>query len=120
MAIYESGEMYLETILKLRTAEGLSRAVDIASELGIARSSVSEAVKNLKERGYISVGEDGNVELTSSGLEIAEAIYERHRVLKKYFVSLGVSEEIAEGDACRIEHVISDETFQKIKENTEK
>lgn len=111
----ESAENYLETILILSKKLPVVRSVDIANELGFKKPSVSIAMKNLKEKKYITVMEQGYIFLTDSGKEIAEMIYERHEFLTNWLVSLGVDQEIAAEDACRIEHVISKESFQAIK-----
>ena len=115
MRLQESGEMYLETIYVLSKELTTVRAIDICEYRGVSKPSVSRAVGILKNGGYINVGEDGGLVLTEVGLEVAEKIYERHTVLTKYLVSLGVNESIASEDACKIEHVISDETFKAIK-----
>ena len=117
MQIKESGENYLETILTLSNKLPVVRAVDIATELNFKKSSVSVAMKNLRENGYISVSDAGYITLNPSGLEIAEMIYERHAILSKWLESLGVSKETAAEDACRMEHVISKESFEAIKEH---
>ena len=111
----ESAENYLETILVLSKKLPVVRSVDIANELGFKKSSVSVAMKNLREKKHITVSEAGFIFLTDSGREIAEMIYERHEFLPDWLVKLGVSEEIASEDACRIEHVISSESFEAIK-----
>ena len=118
MALYESGEMYLETILVLYK-RGLERvrAIDIVKEMNFSKPSVSIALSNLKKEGYVSVDANGTVELTDTGLKIAKKIYERHVILSQMLVELGVSEKTASEDACRIEHVISDETFKAIKKH---
>ncbi|SDJ67432.1 iron (metal) dependent repressor, DtxR family [Lachnospiraceae bacterium G41] len=118
MALYESGEMYLETILVLYK-RGLERvrAIDIVKEMNFSKPSVSIALSNLKKEGYVSVDANGTVELTDAGLKIAKKIYERHVILSQLLVELGVSEKTASEDACRIEHVISDETFKAIKKH---
>ena len=113
--IFESGENYLETILILHQKTGCVRAVDIAAELGFSKPSVSRAMSVLREAGHITVARDGQITLTDSGLAIAEKIYERHRLLTEYLTALGVSPEVAAEDACRMEHVISEESFQKLK-----
>lgn len=115
MKTNESAENYLETILILSKKLPVVRSVDIANELGFKKSSVSIAMKNLKEKQYITVMEQGYIFLTESGREIAEMIYERHEFLTNWLVSLGVDAEIAAEDACRIEHVISKESFEAIK-----
>lgn len=115
MKIQESAENYLETILVLHDQKGLVRSIDIANELNFSKPSVSVAMKNLRENGYISVSPEGYISLLPAGLEIAEKIYERHRVLTDLLTALGVDPEIAVKDACRIEHVISAESFAAIK-----
>ena len=111
----ESSENYLETILVLSKKLPVVRSVDIANELGYKKSSVSIAMKNLREKEYIDVSEAGFISLTNSGKKIADMIYERHELLSECLVKLGVSEEIANEDACKIEHVISPESFEAIK-----
>lgn len=118
--IYESAEDYLETILKLHRKNGAVRSIDIVNELGYSKPSVSVAMKKLREGGYILMDEDGFIRLTASGEEVAIRVYTRHQLLTAFLVSLGVSEETAAEDACRIEHDISAETFGKIKEYMEK
>lgn len=116
----ESTENYLETILRLKQEHGYVRSIDIANELGFSKPSVSIAMKKLREKGHITVGDGGQIELEPSGKEIAEQIYERHVLLSAFFKSIGVSEETAMKDACRVEHYISEETFDKIKEHFKK
>lgn len=114
--MYESGEMYLETILLLKKDQENVRSIDIARELDFSKASVSRAVGKLKEEEYIEIDESGYIELTDKGEKKAKDVYEKHIVLTEYFTKvLNVSEEIAEEDACRIEHVISDETFESLK-----
>ncbi len=113
----ESAENYLETILILSEKLPVVRSIDIAAELGFKKSSVSVAMKHLRERGHIVVSEKGYITLTESGKEIADMIYERHNFLSSWLVSLGVDEKTALEDACRIEHVISKESFAAIKNN---
>ena len=115
MAIHESAENYLETILMLSKERPVVRAVDIANELDFKKSSVSIAMKNLREANHITVTKEGYIYLTESGQKIAETIYERHTVLTSFLTALGVDSEIAAEDACRIEHVLSPETFDKLK-----
>lgn len=115
MANTESSENYLETILILSRQLPVVRAVDIAAELGYKKSSVSIAMKNLREKQYITVTDAGYIYLTDSGKEIAEMIYERHEFISSWLESMGVPSEIAVGDACRMEHVISKESFEAIK-----
>jgi Mn-dependent DtxR family transcriptional regulator len=117
MAVNESAENYLETILILSKKKPVVRSVDIAEELGFKKSSVSVAMKNLREKQHITVTKEGYIYLTKSGQEIAEMIYERHEYLSNWLVKLGVSPEIAAADACRIEHVISKESFEAIKKH---
>ena len=117
MANTESAENYLETILVLSKRLPVVRSVDIATELGFKKSSVSIAMKNLREKQYITVTDAGYIYLTDSGREIAEMIYERHELISKWLMDLGVSEDTATQDACRIEHVISKESFDAIKKN---
>ena len=111
----ESSEDYLEAILMLSKKLPVVRSVDIATEMDFKKSSVSVAMKNLREKGHITVTDAGYIYLTDSGKEIAEMIYERHDVLTHYLISLGVPEDIAAEDACKIEHIISKESFQAIK-----
>ena len=111
----ESSENYLETILMLSKTLPVVRGVDIANHLGFKKSSVSVAMKNLREKKHITVTDAGYIYLTDSGREIAEMIYERHEFISKWLISLGVPEEIALEDACRIEHVISKESFEAMK-----
>ena len=115
MHINESAENYLETILVLGKAHPVVRSVDVAEELGFKKSSVSVAMKNLRERNHITVTKEGFINLTESGKAIAEMIYERHEWLTKWLIELGVPENVASEDACKIEHVISTESFQALK-----
>ncbi len=115
MKIQESGEMYLEAILTLKKNDGQVRAIDIANYTGYSKPSVSRALGILKKGEFITVDENGFIDFTEMGLSHAVTIKERHDVLTRVFVSLGVSEETAAEDACKIEHVISDETFDAIK-----
>ncbi|WP_178042202.1 iron dependent repressor, metal binding and dimerization domain protein [Frisingicoccus sp.] len=115
MKIQESAENYLETILILSQRQPQVRSIDIATELGFSKPSVSVAMKNLRENGYVTVNDHGHISLTSKGLQIAETIYERHTLLSSWLEYLGVDSAIAAQDACRIEHVISPESFQAIK-----
>lgn len=115
MAHNESAENYLETILMLSHKRPVVRSVDIANELGFKKSSVSIAMKNLREKNHITVTEEGFIYLTEAGREIAEMVYERHEVISECLVRLGVSKDIADEDACRIEHILSDESFDAIK-----
>ena len=115
MSLQESGEMYLETILRLTEQRGRIRSVDVSESMGYSKPSVSRAVSILKKDGYITVEQDGSLILTEIGREVAVKIYERHRVISGFLRRIGVSDETASADACKIEHVISDETFEKIK-----
>ena len=111
----ESAENYLETILILSQKLPVVRSVDIANELGFKKSSVSAAMKNLREKKHIKVDEQGFIHLTPSGLEIANMIYERHTLLSSWLIHLGVPADVAAADACKMEHVISKESFEAIK-----
>lgn len=115
MRLQESGEMYLETIHVLSKKLSVVRAIDICEHRGVSKPSVSRALGILRQGGYVNCGEDGGLTLTDSGRAVAEKIYERHTVLTEYLVSIGVEREIASEDACKIEHIISDETFEAIK-----
>ena len=115
MQINESAENYLETILILSKRLPVVRSVDIATELGFKKSSVSIAMKNLREKQHITVSDSGFITLTQSGREIAEDIYERHELLSQWLTALGVAPDIAAEDACRIEHVLSKESFEALK-----
>ena len=115
MSIHESGEMYLEAILVLSKKNGFVRSIDVSEYLGYSKPSVSRAVGILKNGNYIVVDKDGSLSLTESGKEIAEKIFERHTVLSRLLMMLGVSEETATSDACKLEHAISDESFEAIK-----
>ena len=115
MHLQESAEMYLETIYLLSQQRNCVRSIDVAEHMGYSKPSVSRAVGLLKQGGYLTVDEDGFLSLTADGNAVAEKIFERHTVLTRFFVSLGVSSESAAEDACKIEHIISDETFSAIK-----
>ena len=116
MRLQESGEMYLEAILVLSRRGKPVRSIDVGEYLGYTKPSVSRAMSLLRGGGYVLTDKDGYLTLTEAGLEVAERIYERHQVLSKLFISMGVDEEIATEDACRIEHVISSTTFDAIKQ----
>ena len=120
MNIHESAEDYLETILMLCEENGSARSVEIAAHLGVTKPSVSFAMKRLRENGYIHMGDDNRITLTELGEEIARRILQRHRMLTGFLVKLGVSEETARIDACKIEHDLSDETFNAIQRHVEK
>ena len=117
MNIQESAEMYLETIHVLCDQLEHVRSIDICHKMNFSKPSVSRAMKNLKAEDYSDISPEGYITLKEKGLAIAEKIYERHKTLTSFFTGLGVSPQTAEDDACRIEHVISDETFEKIKNN---
>ncbi|WP_417043963.1 metal-dependent transcriptional regulator [Dysosmobacter sp.] len=117
MKIQESAENYLETILILKERKGFVRSIDIAAELEFSKPSVSVAMKNLRENGYIEVDDLGHITLTAAGAEIAERIYERHTFLSSWLTALGVDPKVAVEDACRIEHVISAESFSAIRDH---
>ena len=114
MKIHESAEDYLEQILMLKEQKGSVRSIDIAVAMGFSKPSVSIAMKNLRENGYISVDADGFITLEEPGLEIARRIYDRHRKLTAFFVALGVDADVAAHDACKIEHDLSEETYSKM------
>ena len=119
MKIMKSAEDYLEAMLMMQEKHGYIRSVDVAGSLGVSKPSVSYATKRLRENGYIAMAEDGRITLLPAGQEIAERIYERHRVLTRLFVGLGVPEKIAQDDACKVEHDLSEETFAAIKRHTQ-
>ena len=117
MELHESGQMYLETIHVLLQRQDHVRAIDVGNHLGYSKPSVSRALGLLKQEGYITVNGDGHISLNPSGEELARQIYERHTVLTRMLTALGVDEETAAEDACRIEHVISDSTFAAVKQH---
>ncbi len=117
LQLRESGETYLETILLLKQKNSFVRSIDVAQELGYSKPSISRAMSILKQNGYIEVEDSGNIILTETGRERAENIYERHKIISEYFeITLGTDKSVAEDNACRVEHVIDDELFSKIKE----
>lgn len=116
MNIHESAEDYLESILVLKERMGMVRSIDVVHHLELSKPSVSVAMKRLRENGYIEMDKDGYITLLPPGAEIAERIYTRHKLLTRFLVHLGVSEKVAAADACKIEHDLSDESFQKIME----
>lgn len=120
MQIHESAENYLETILMLRERQGQVRSIDIVNEMGFTKPSISVAMKRLRENGYIEMDSDGYITLTEAGMKIARRIYTRHVLLTKFLIRLGVNEKTAEADACKMEHDLSDETFDKIREHAAK
>ena len=119
MPLQESGEMYLETILLLSKKNSRVRSIDVGEYMGFSKPSVSRAIGLLKSGGYVNMDSDGHLTLTDAGEEVARKIYERHELLSGFLVTLGVSEETASADACKIEHHISDESFDAIKKYVE-
>ena len=120
MRIKESAENYLEAILMIKLKKGYVRSIDVANHLNFTKPSVSVAMKNFREEGYINVDSDGSITLTEKGQEIAQRMYERHQIIAKALMSLGVDETTAYEDSCKIEHDISDLSFEKIKKHLEK
>ncbi|MBP5152948.1 MAG: metal-dependent transcriptional regulator [Lachnospiraceae bacterium] len=120
MSLLESGEMYLETIYVLSQKSGNVRAIDVGEHMGFSKPSVSRAVGLLKDAGYITRDPDGSLKLTDSGLKIAKKIYERHTLLTQLLIGIGVDEKTAADDACRVEHYISEKTFEAIKAHIKK
>lgn len=116
MKIHASGEDYLEAVLILQKKQGMVRSIDLARHMGFSKPSISHAVGVLRDGGFLTMDEDGFLHLTDIGREVAEKIYERHQFFTEQLVAAGVDRETAEQDACRIEHVISDTSFQKLKE----
>ena len=115
MTIHKSAEDYLEAMLMLKEERGYIRSVDVADKLGVTKPSVSYATKRLRENGYITMDPDGLITMTEAGLEIAERMYERHKLLSELLIRLGVDPEIAREDACRLEHDLSAESFEAIR-----
>ena len=120
MNIHKSAEDYLEMILMLKEKKGYARSVDISLALGVTKPSVSFAMKKLRENGYIVVDEHNEITLTDKGMEIAQRIYDRHKALTAFLIQLGVDEATAKDDACKIEHDISDETYQAVLRQIQK
>jgi Mn-dependent DtxR family transcriptional regulator len=120
MQIHESAEDYLEKVLMIKNEKGAVRSIDIVNMLGYTKPSISIAMKRLRENGYINMDSDGYITLTDSGLAIAQRIYNRHRTITKFLVGIGVSEKNAAADACKMEHDLSEETFSKIEEQTDR
>ena len=116
MKLYASGEDYLEAVLVLQRKQGMVRSIDLARHMGFSKSSISHAVGVLKNGGFLTVDDDGFLHLTVIGREIAEKIYERHLFFMEQLIAAGVDPKTAEADACRIEHIISDESFDRLKE----
>ena len=117
MKIQRSAEDYLEAMLMLQETQGYVRSIDVAEHLGVTKPSVSYATKRLRENGYICMDKDGLITLTPPGLEIAQRIYSRHQLLTHFFVQLGVDEQTAAEDACKAEHILSEQTLEKIRES---
>lgn len=115
MALHESAEMYIETIYRLSQRSSYVRSVDVAESMGYSKPSVSRAVSLLRQGGYLIMDENGFLTLTDQGMQVARKVFERHTVLSRVLTSMGVEEDVAARDACRIEHVISDESFNAIK-----
>lgn len=115
MHLHESGEMYIETIYVLTQEHPAVRAIDVGEHMGFSKPSVSRALGLLKQGGYVTVSKEGHIKLTDSGLEVAHKIYARHKMLKNFLISIGVDEETATEDACKMEHVISDTSFEAMK-----
>ncbi len=120
MVIKESAENYLESILMIKKQKGFARSIDVANDLGFSKPSVSVAMKNFREEGYIVIDDEGHISLTEKGLKIAEGVYERHQVIAKALIAIGVDEKTAHEDSCKIEHDISEQTFEKLKEYMKK
>ena len=117
LSLHESAEDYLETILILKQRQGLGRSIDVVNETGYSKPSVSVAMKKLRQSGHITVDKDGYISLTPEGAQTADKVYRRHRLLTRFFVTLGVDEATAAADACKIEHDLSEETFTRILEH---
>ena len=115
MPIHESGENYLEAIHMLSEKQGIVRSIDVVNHLGFSKPTVSVAVHTLERNGFLTISQEGHLHLTDAGLEIAERMYERHRVLSFLLIRLGVPEDVAAEDACKLEHDLSDVSFEKIK-----
>ena len=120
MQIKESAENYLEAILMIKKEKGNVRSIDVANHLNFTKPSVSVAMKSFREEGYVTMDNDGSINLTQKGMEIAEKVYERHEVIAKALMALGIDEEVAYEDSCKIEHDISQQTFDKIKKHLKK
>ena len=120
MKILRASEDYLEAMLMMKEQHGYIRSIDIAVELGVTKPSVSYATKRLRENGYITMDKEGLITLTDKGMEVATRIYERHKMLTHYFMFLGVDEETAREDACKVEHDLSQQTYEALKRHAEK
>ena len=120
MKIQKASEDYLEAMLMLKEKHGYVRSIDVAEQLGVTKPSVSYATKRLRENGYITMDREGLISLTDTGLEIAELMYERHKLLTRFLIELGVNEETAREDACKIEHDVSQESFEAIRSHARK
>lgn len=116
MIIKESAENYLEAILMIKNKKGNVRSIDIANQLNFTKPSVSVAMKGFREDGYITVDNDGNITLTEKGMKIASGVYERHEIIAKALIALGVEKDVAYEDSCKIEHDVSQQTFEKLKD----
>lgn len=116
MIIKESAENYLEAILMIKNKKGNVRSIDIANQLNFTKPSVSVAMKGFREDGYITVDSDGNITLTEKGMKIASGVYERHEIIAKALIALGVEKDVAYEDSCKIEHDVSQQTFEKLKD----
>ena len=119
MRILESSEDYLEAMLMMQEKHGFIRSIDIAAELGVTKPSVSYATKRLRENGYITMDKDGLITLTPAGMEIASRVYDRHKTLTHFFMHLGVDEKTAREDACKVEHDLSEQTYEALKRHVE-
>ena len=120
MIIHEAAENYLEAIYMLLRRRGYCRSIDVCRELGYSKPTISIMMKNLREAGYISIDDTGGIALTATGLEVAQRMYERHETIAQILMKLGVPEDVAYADSCKIEHDLSDISFQKIKEHLKK
>ncbi|MDO5033515.1 MAG: metal-dependent transcriptional regulator [Eubacteriales bacterium] len=117
MNLQESGEMYLETLYILAKEQEIVRSIDLATAMGYSKPSISRAVHNLQDQGFLSMGDDGRLELTPQGLKVAQSMYDRHVFFSNYFIAIGVDPQKAIEDACSLEHVISQETFEHMKDH---
>ena len=120
MKIHKASEDYLEAMLMMQEKHGYIRSIDVAEQLGVTKPSVSYATKRLREAGYITMDSDSYITLTDSGMEIAKRIYDRHKLLTEFFIHLGVDEKTAREDACKVEHDLSEETFEAICEHAKR
>ncbi len=120
MKIHESAENYLEAVYMIKKERGCARSIDVATRLGVSKPSVSVAMKTFREEGFITVDENGGLNLTKKGTDVAEKMYERHEIIARALIGLGVEPSVAYEDSCKIEHDISDQAFEKIKEHMER